>query len=91
MVEFFQSKYFIYGCGILYLFFARFQLRKKPTQQFMVEILLKITLFFGGFVSYFMKDYTLGLLMHGLYLLDWILFKNLKTVFKKIITLFFMK
>lgn len=85
MEEFIQSKYSMAIFLILFLFYTRFRIRNKPYQKMIIDILLKINLALGGFLSYFMQDYTLGLILHGLFLCDLILFGNGKTIMKKFI------
>jgi hypothetical protein len=86
--EFTQSKYFIPIFLVLFLFYTRFRIRNKPYQKMIIDILLKINLALGGFLSYFLQDYTLGLILHGLFLCDLILFGNGKTIIIKFIRLF---
>jgi hypothetical protein len=71
-------------CMILFFFYTRFRLRNQPIMKTIIQILLRVVLVFGGIVSYIMQDYTLGLIMHGLFFCDLILFGTLNTALKKV-------
>ncbi|SHF08257.1 hypothetical protein SAMN05444392_10798 [Seinonella peptonophila] len=82
MNQMMHSEYGIYILAILFFLYTRFRLRNSYWQKYFINVLLTITLPLGGFVSYFFQDYTLGIAMHCLYILQWILFKDFRNPFR---------
>ncbi|MCH5584841.1 hypothetical protein MK805_07620 [Shimazuella sp. AN120528] len=78
MEDFFHSKFFYILFAIVFLVMARVQLRRVWILGFIAEGILKLTLFFGGILNYITGDYTIGLMMHGLYIVQWVVFKNFR-------------
>ncbi|WP_028777033.1 hypothetical protein [Shimazuella kribbensis] len=83
MEDFLHSKLFYILLAVYLLIMARIQLRKVWVLGFIAEQLLKFTLFIGGILSYVTGDYMIGLMMHGLFVIQWVVFKNFKNPFRK--------
>jgi hypothetical protein len=78
MENFLDSKLFYILLAIFFLIMARIQLRRVWILGFIAETILKITLLLGGILNYITGDYTIGLMMHGLYIVQWVVFKNFR-------------
>ncbi|WP_028775428.1 hypothetical protein [Shimazuella kribbensis] len=76
-----ESEYFPYVFGFLFLIGARIQLRKSWVLGFIASSLLKMALLLGGFLNYLLEDYMVGIIMHGLFIVDWVVFKDWKPIF----------
>jgi hypothetical protein len=80
--DFLHSNLFYVLFAVVFLIIARIQLRKVWVLGFIAEQLLKLALLLGGILSYVTGDYTIGLMMHGLFVIQWVVFKNFKNPFR---------